>query len=103
MDDFSCFQTKECYSNIWTISWQPLESSSSSKMVAAGTGMGTIHYFGLESSGGSPSWKDEGVVMAHQDVVSGLAWRPDGVFILSSSLDNSVRLWCAHSLHAFKE
>ncbi len=86
-------QALECYSNIWTAVWPPLTCDTVSKSIAVGTGSGMILYFVLEVSGGSSVWKDGGTLRAHENVVASLAFHPEGGFMLSSSLDNTVRLW----------
>ena len=88
-------QAIECYSNIWTLAWAPLNAEVVSKTIAVGTGSGMILYFVLEGAGTyAPVWKDGGTLRAHENVVASLAFHPDGGFLLSGSLDNTVRLWC---------
>ena len=86
-------QSLECYSNVWTAVWAPLKSDTVSKTIAVGTGSGMILYFVLEGSGSGSSWKDGGTLRAHENVVASLAFHPEGGSLLSSSLDNTVRLW----------
>lgn len=51
-----------------------------------------LHHFQLDEMT-QLSWKETGSVLAHEEIVSSIAWDAEGYFMLSSSLDNSVKLW----------
>ena len=45
--------------------------------------------YDLRKDGGGPSM----VLAGHQDIVSGLRLSPDGNFLLSNAMDNTMRCW----------
>jgi len=50
---------------------------------------GHIRAYDLRRAEGSPSM----VLQGHQDIVSGMRLSPDGNFLLSNSMDNTLRCW----------
>lgn len=50
---------------------------------------GNVRVYDLRKSDGGPSMTLEG----HQDIVSGLSLSPDGNFLLSNAMDNTLRCW----------
>lgn len=47
----------------------------------------------MDKTGNPENWQFEKTLRKHLEDVSDLSWSPDGLFLISASIDNSAVLW----------
>ena len=79
-----------CSSTVFSIAFKD-------NTIAAGCMNGAINLFALTQSGEWGEMQPQSPLTGHSDTVTGVTFSADGQWLISGSIDRTIRLWNAHA------